>query len=87
MVLPLSCKPDLPQTLSTKVLFLMPKAVWEESRAADAKQEYPHQDGGRDDDLGVPCPPGTTERALVNRIDWKVIPFLCIMYLLAFLDR
>jgi hypothetical protein len=48
---------------------------------------YPHTNGIVDDDLHVPCPPHTTDRRLVNKIDWHVIPFLCIMYLLAFLDR
>ena len=33
-----------------------------------------------DDDLSVECPPHTTERKLVARIDFHVIPFLCIMY-------
>lgn len=40
-----------------------------------------------DDDLHVQCPPHTTERKLVARIDWHVVPLLCILYLLAFLDR
>ncbi|KAF1849892.1 MFS general substrate transporter [Cucurbitaria berberidis CBS 394.84] len=35
----------------------------------------------------VACPPHTTESKLVTKIDLHVIPFLCIMYLLAFLDR
>ena len=35
----------------------------------------------------VVCPPHTTETKLVTKIDLHVIPFLCIMYLLAFLDR
>ena len=35
----------------------------------------------------VACPPHTTEAKLVTRIDLHVVPFLCIMYLLAFLDR
>lgn len=35
----------------------------------------------------VLCPAHTTERKLVTRIDLHVIPFLCVMYLLAFLDR
>ncbi|KAF2692098.1 MFS general substrate transporter [Lentithecium fluviatile CBS 122367] len=35
----------------------------------------------------VACPAHTTESKLVTRIDLHVIPFLCIMYLLAFLDR
>ena len=41
----------------------------------------------RGEDLHVPCPPHTTERALVTKIDLHVIPYLCVMYLLAFLDR
>ena len=39
------------------------------------------------DELAVICPPHTTERKLMTKIDWKVIPILSIMYLLAFLDR
>jgi hypothetical protein len=41
------------------------------------------------DDLNnvVQCPPHTTERKLKNRIDWHILPFVSIMYLLAFLDR
>lgn len=33
----------------------------------------------------VTCPEHTTERRLMAKIDGRVIPFLCIMYLLAFL--
>ncbi|KAK5996928.1 MFS transporter prlL [Cladobotryum mycophilum] len=33
------------------------------------------------------CPPHTTETRLMAKIDMRVMPFLCIMYLLAFLDR
>ncbi|KAK3072229.1 High-affinity nicotinic acid transporter [Teratosphaeriaceae sp. CCFEE 6253] len=40
-----------------------------------------------DDDLEVVCPPHTTERKLVRKIEMRVVPCLCIMYLLAFLDR
>lgn len=40
-----------------------------------------------DSDLHVECPSHTTERRLVTRIDLHVIPYLCILYLLAFLDR
>ena len=57
-------------------------------------QNYPGTNGydqeyatDRDSDLDVSCPSHTTERKLVTRIDWHVIPFLCILYLLAFLDR
>ncbi|KAK3357219.1 major facilitator superfamily domain-containing protein [Lasiosphaeria hispida] len=45
-----------------------------------------------DDDVSsvsspVPCPPHTTPRRMTSRIDAHVVPFLCILYLLAFLDR
>ncbi|KAF4972517.1 hypothetical protein FSARC_941 [Fusarium sarcochroum] len=33
------------------------------------------------------CPSHTTDRKLLTKIDLHVVPFLCIMYLLAFLDR
>jgi hypothetical protein len=35
----------------------------------------------------VPCPAHTTERKLLTRIDLHVIPFLVLLYWLAFLDR
>ncbi|KAF2018177.1 MFS general substrate transporter [Aaosphaeria arxii CBS 175.79] len=41
----------------------------------------------QDDRPAVVCPAHTTERRLVYKIDVHVIPYLCIMYLLAFLDR
>lgn len=68
----------------------------EQSRASNDNEKYQSYpvatDGdypaaGYDDDLLVQCPPHTTERRLVWRVDCHVIPFLCIMYLLAFLDR
>jgi MFS family permease len=43
--------------------------------------------GSIDGGLDVSCPPHTTERKLMTRIDLRVVPFLCVMYLLAFLDR
>ncbi|KAL9590044.1 MAG: hypothetical protein Q9203_001148 [Teloschistes exilis] len=39
------------------------------------------------DELNVQCPPHTTQRKLVAKIDLRVIPVLSILYLLAFLDR
>lgn len=47
--------------------------------ANDTRAEY--------DELRVVCPPHTTEKKLMAKIDFRVIPFLCILYLLAFLDR
>ncbi|KAM3461821.1 hypothetical protein MY5147_000351 [Beauveria neobassiana] len=35
----------------------------------------------------ISVPAGTTERRILTKIDLHVVPFLCIMYLLAFLDR
>ncbi|KAI0390244.1 MFS general substrate transporter [Xylariaceae sp. FL0594] len=43
------------------------------------------------DELGnvvdVQCPSHTTERKLKSRVDWHILPFVIVMYLLAFLDR
>ncbi|RAH68261.1 putative MFS transporter [Aspergillus aculeatinus CBS 121060] len=36
---------------------------------------------------GLPRLTSTTERKLMAKIDWHIVPCLCIMYLLAFLDR
>ncbi|KAI1116947.1 MFS general substrate transporter [Nemania sp. NC0429] len=40
-----------------------------------------------EDELAPRCPPHTTERKLMTRIDWYILPFVSIMYLFAFLDR
>ena len=40
-----------------------------------------------DGEFIVECPPHTTEAALLRRIDWHVVPCLCVLYLLAFIDR
>ncbi|KAF3064097.1 putative transporter C11D3.18C [Daldinia childiae] len=48
---------------------------------------HPGVAGAEYDGLHVQCPPHTTERKLITRVDWHLIPFLCILYLLAFLDR
>jgi hypothetical protein len=29
----------------------------------------------------------TTERKLMAKVDWHILPAICILYLLAFLDR
>ncbi|KAI4167573.1 MAG: hypothetical protein LQ343_007112 [Gyalolechia ehrenbergii] len=46
-----------------------------------------HPSAEYDDDLHVQCPPHTTQRKLIAKIDLRVIPVLSILYLLAFLDR
>ena len=61
--------------------------------SSDIKNEYSydpdiaHPERELEDDLQVVCPPHTTERKLMTRVDFRVIPFLSILYLLAFLDR
>lgn len=39
------------------------------------------------DELHIPCPPHTTENRIKARIDMHILPFISILYLLAFLDR
>ncbi|KAL2204435.1 MFS general substrate transporter [Sarocladium strictum] len=58
-----------------------------DDRPSDSDQVARH-DGVTYDEAGLPvCPSSTTERKLMWKIDLHVIPWLCIMYLLAFLDR
>lgn len=40
-----------------------------------------------DEDLHVQCPAHTTEKKLMAKVDRRVVPCLCVLYLLAFLDR
>lgn len=35
----------------------------------------------------IECPSHTTERKLIAKIDLHVVPILCLLYFLAFLDR
>lgn len=37
--------------------------------------------------MSIECPPSINERALIRRIDFKVIPILFVLYVAAFLDR
>ena len=62
---------------------------YREKKSDSPAYDYPGTNGyandgpvtdGYDDDLDVRCPPHTTERKLVTRIDLHVVPFLCIMY-------
>jgi hypothetical protein len=51
-----------------------------------AKGVATDSDGGVNDSE-ITCPAHTTERRLMWNIDLHVVPFLCIMYLLAFLGK
>lgn len=42
---------------------------------------------GTTTEADVQCPPYTTEGKLMWKVDLHVVPFLCIMYLLAFLGE
>lgn len=55
----------------------------------NAQKSEPQFNGDYSDEASelVQCPPHTTEAKLLRKIDLHVIPWLCIMYLLAFLDR
>ena len=53
----------------------------------DYDPDLPRDDVEYDDDLHVQCPPSTTYRKLITKIDLRVIPVLSVLYLLAFLDR
>ena len=62
--------------------------------SSDPEKRYPHETSGPsgaevqyEDDLPVPALLHTTEKKLVAKIDLRVIPVLCILYFLAFLDR
>ncbi|RDW68422.1 putative transporter-3 [Coleophoma crateriformis] len=63
-----------------------PETAYKNTYVPDINHEH---NGGlvEYDELHVPCPPHTTEKKLMTKIDFRVIPFLCILYLLAFLDR
>ena len=52
-----------------------------------SEKPYTTTDSSSGDLNYVECPPHTTEAKLLRRIDWRVVPCLCILYLLAFIDR
>jgi sugar phosphate permease len=49
--------------------------------------EAPRSNTSSLDELSVACPPHTTTRRLITRLDFRILPFICILYLFAFLDR
>lgn len=56
------------------------------SRSSPGPEAAPGPGAGPDEPHAA-CPPNTTERRLVARIDARLMPFLVVLYLLAFLDR
>lgn len=61
-----------------------PRATIEDDYAAEDKTESQVQSTSPPD---LPPLTTTSERRLMAKIDWHVVPILCVMYLLAFLDR
>ncbi|KAJ5906467.1 uncharacterized protein N7473_003383 [Penicillium subrubescens] len=59
------------------------------SEKLDVEPKGPTQafDPSSDDDQELPRLTNTTERKLMAKIDWHILPCLCVLYLLAFLDR
>jgi hypothetical protein len=41
----------------------------------------------KDAEASIPCPVSITEKKLVRKIDWRLIPMLFVIYIAAFLDR
>ena len=71
----------------------MPMTEKKAHSPSNADDESPERYGAgpRDvdfvNDEPVVCPAHTTERKLLIKIDWHLMPVLCVLYLLAFLDR
>lgn len=61
-------------------LFVDIKAEGDDRSPAPSQENY-------NPDYDLPPLVHTTERKLMAKIDWHVLPCLCILYLLAFLDR
>ncbi|KAK5629608.1 hypothetical protein RRF57_005323 [Xylaria bambusicola] len=71
----------------------MPSSAFENEKGQE-ELTYTRGPGTTDtsDDGGEPsgavvCPSHTTERKMMWRVDWHILPFVTILYLLAFLDR
>ena len=57
--------------------------------SCDTQPEAEPGHGGKEraNALFVQCPPHITERALIRRLDWRLLPIICVIYVMAFLDR
>jgi hypothetical protein len=67
-------------TDSLGFIFVDIKAEGDDHSPAPSQENY-------NPDHDLPPLVHTTERKLMAKIDWHVLPCLCILYLLAFLDR
>lgn len=68
-----------------------PTHSYEDGRTSEGQMHYDpdlaHPAAGYRDAEAVELPAGVSERKLLTKIDFRVIPVLSILYLLAFLDR
>ncbi|KAL9527012.1 MFS transporter [Sphaerulina musiva] len=76
-------KPDYPPTSPPEKLFPQPTTTTNDHQHHQGQEEP----SSTSEETIPSCPPNTTPQKLLLRIDLHVIPFLCILYLLAFLDR
>lgn len=56
----------------------------------DVEKHRPHSSAASEADVDVDCHarfPNVDEKKLLRKIDIRVVPVLCVLYLLAFLDR
>lgn len=58
-----------------------------ESRQKLQDDSLYHRESIKSEDPTHASWPQSKERALVRKIDWKLLPILCLIYLMAFLDR
>lgn len=59
----------------------------QEKLSNDAGFKANSGDSLSDDSFAYENPMGINERALVRKLDWKLLPPLTLLYLLSFLDR
>ncbi|KAG1736129.1 major facilitator superfamily domain-containing protein [Suillus paluster] len=53
----------------------------------DRRQDGPGIEGVSEIDLLIPLDPETQERRLLRKLDQRILPILCLLYLFAYLDR
>jgi hypothetical protein len=58
------------------------KASHSKSISSSVPEEIEFEDGTHDDFIDP-----EEERRLVRKLDWRLIPWLCLLYLISFLDR
>lgn len=83
---------NLPLPVAAAVAVLPTMGFFKETKSA-SRPDTDAQLGEKDGDAEQPRSPSLTgqtaidERKLMAKIDWHVVPALCVMYLFAFLDR